>query len=76
MDTSLPEYGSLDGGIRCSSKRDTELRAIRFCKKLCGHGTPMSISVSRLDAIFLKFSVSGLSIWKILRPLLNAPLIC
>ena len=55
VDTSFPQFESLDGGIRCFSKRDTELRATKFCKDLCGDGNPASISVPRLDATFSKF---------------------
>ena len=55
VDTSFPEYESLDGGIRCFSDQTTRLRATEFCKELCGYGTPVSISVSRLDTIFSRF---------------------
>ena len=55
VDTSFPEYERLDGVVRCFNKRDARLRAIEFCKELCGPGTPASISVSRLDTIFSKF---------------------
>lgn len=55
IDTSFPASETLDGGIRFFSNRDSELRAIKFCKELYGHSTPVSISVTRLDAIFSKF---------------------
>ena len=55
IDTSFFDSEHLDdGGIRFFSNRDSELRAIRFCKELYGHDTPAPISVTRLDAMFSK----------------------
>lgn len=55
IDTSFPSYERLDGGVRCLSNRDSKIRAIKFCKELYGLDTPVSISVTRLDAIFSQF---------------------
>ena len=54
IDTSIFKFEDVDGGTRCLSDRNTELRFIEFCKELYGHSTPVSISITRLDALFSK----------------------
>ena len=55
VNTSFPEFEDLDGGVRCFNNRDAKLRAMEFCQEFYSHSTPVSISVTRLDAIFSKF---------------------
>lgn len=52
LDTSAFESEHVDGGIRYFSNRNAELRAVNFCQELYGHSAPVSISVTRLDAMF------------------------
>lgn len=52
IDTSFFDMERKDDGFRCFTDQDTKLRAVKFCQELLGNGTPESISVTRLDALF------------------------
>ncbi len=54
IDTSFWHSEQVDGGIRFFNSRDTALRVKRFCQELYGHGTPVPLSVARLDDMFSK----------------------
>ena len=54
IDTSAFDSEHVDGGIRSFSNHDTKLRAVNFCQELYGHSTPVSVSATRLDAMFSK----------------------
>ena len=55
IDTGFFDSELLEGGIRCFNNRDATLRAIKFCRELYGHSTPVTISVFRIDDMFSKF---------------------
>ena len=52
IDTDHFDIERKDDGLRCFTDQDTKLRAVKFCEELLGDGTPESISVTRLDALF------------------------
>ena len=54
IDTGHFEYEETDGGLTCFGDDKAEMRAVGFCRQLCGHDYPVSIAARDLDTEFSK----------------------